>query len=257
MPSSKPISQEATSERVMDYAPKPIERDISRAAEEFIETRRRNLSSFQLSDLVANQAGIAEREKSDLDRRAENIALEKVREIQEPAYKQAYDLGLEEGRKNAFEEASKEIQDRVEKLDQMLTAMSKIKTDLLQQNEGQLIKAVYHLASIIARFEINGHDDRILGVLKQAVEHAQSDESVNVKLSKEDFDFLQTIKDFTKREFEFLKKIKLSPMSEIQPGGCIVETNFGTIDATVEERIQNLWAAIEPKLAKPKEKLEG
>jgi flagellar assembly protein FliH len=257
MPLSKSISKSDAVEKVLDHSPQPFEKRLSKSAEEFLEAKERVVRSFKLSELVASQVGIAEREKSMLDEKAENLALAKVREIQEPAYQQAYELGREEGRKSAFEEASKSILERLASLDELLKSLAAIKADLLTQNEGQLIKAVYHLASRIARFEIQGHDDRILGVLRQAVEHAQSHETVSVKLSKEDFDFLQTIKDFHKRELEFMKKVKLDPQTDIKPGGCIVETNFRTIDATLEERIQNLWTAIEVKIAKPKEKLES
>jgi len=254
---SKTLPKEITPEKVVDFTPKLIERDLTQAAQNFIESRQKNITAFRLSDLVASQAGIAEREKSALDQKAESLALEKVKEIQEPAYQQAYELGLEEGRKKAFEAAESDIGVRLQKLDELLISFTKIKEDMLHQSEGQIVKAVYELAIRIAKFEISQHDDRILGVIRQAVEHAQSQESVAVKLSKEDFDFLQTIKDYSKREMEFMKKIKLTPTNDIKSGGCIVETNYGVIDATVEERINNLWAAIESKIAKPKEKLEG
>jgi flagellar assembly protein FliH len=254
---SKPVPKEFTQTRVMEYAPKPIERDITQAAEQFIENRRRNLTSFKLSDLVASQSGIAEKERTALEQKAENIALERIREIQEPAYQQAYDLGIEEGRKSAFEQTSKDITERLVQLDQVLTSLTKMKSDLLQQNEGQIIRAVYRLAMRIARFEIKGHDDSILGIMKMAVEHAQSQEGVNVKLSQVDYDFVQTIKDFTKRDMEFMKKIKMVPSTEVAQGGCVVETNYGTVNAALDERIQNMWNALETKIAKPKEKLES
>lgn len=257
MHSSKMIKQEQAEEKILNFSPRPIERSLSKVAESFLEAKEKHLSSFKMSALVASQAGIAEVERTALEERAEVIALEKVKEIQEPAYQQAYDLGLEEGQRAAFEKASGEIKSRLDKIDELLISFNKIRQELLNQNEGYLIKTVYYLAEQIARFEIKGHDDRILGVLKQAVEHAQSQETVSVKLSKEDFDFLQTIKDFTKREFEFMKKVKLDHQAEIVPGGCVVETNFGTIDATIPERIQNLWNALEVKIPKTKEKIES
>lgn len=257
MHSSKTIPKIETPIKILEYSPRPFERNLSKAAEAFLETKEKNQNSFKLSELVASQAGIAERERSALEERAEHIALEKVKEIQEPAYQQAYDLGREEGRKSAFEEASQQIADRLTRVDELLTSLGKIKTELLTQNEGNLIRTVYHLATKIAQFEIKGHDDSILSVLRSAVELAQSQETVTVKVSKDDFDFLQTIKDFSKREMEFMKKVKMDPQEGIDSGGCIVETNFGTIDATVEERVQNLWSAIETKIQKPKEKLEG
>ncbi len=256
MPLSKTIFKENAAEKVLNFTPRPIERSLTKAAEDFLEFKEKS-SGFKLSDLVASQAGIAERERNILEAKAEQIALSKVKEIQEPAYQQAYELGLEEGRKSAFEKSTEEITQRLNQIDGLLTSLGKIKHDMLAQNEGQLIKTVYLLAVRIAQFEIQGHDDRIVGVLRQAVEHAQSQETVHVRLSQEDFNFLQTLKDFTKRDFEFMKKVKLDPQADIRPGGCVVETNFGTIDATIEERVQNLWNALEAKILPPKEKMES
>ena len=54
---------------------------------------------------------------------------------------------------------------------------------------------------------------------------------------------------------EFLKNVKLQAAPNIQPGGCIVETNYGVIDARIAERTSKLWDEISQTLPKVKSKV--
>lgn len=42
------------------------------------------------------------------------------------------------------------------------------------------------------------------------------------------------------------------PVPGIKSGGCVIETNYGEIDAQVEQRLEQLWASINPALPKVK-----
>ena len=50
-----------------------------------------------------------------------------------------------------------------------------------------------------------------------------------------------------------MKKVKLDPVENMSPGGCIITTNYGQIDARFEERVSKLWEGIEENLPRVKE----
>jgi len=241
---SKVVSSENTAGKVIDFVPRTLERHLSPQAEEYISQQQLKKSSFKLSHLIAGQVGIAQREKQVLDEEIQKVALEQLKAIQQEAYKEAYDLGLEEGRKTAYEENKGQIEEDLGKLDTLITNISNLKTLLLEQNEAHFLKSIFHIASRLAGFEIEKKDDRILGVLKQVLQSAQTDENVLVRLSEDDFKFIEKFKEVRKKEFDFIKKVKFEASSDIQNGGCVVETNYGTIDANVEERVQKAWSAL-------------
>jgi flagellar assembly protein FliH len=248
---SKSIIQESSTKgQVLEFEPQALEREISQVAQAFYQREKENKSGFRLSHLVANQSGIADKERADIEERVEKVALEKIKDIQEPAYKEAYAIGLEEGTRKAFEENKVDIQDRLEKLDTLLSSFGSMKKDLIEQNELYFVKTIHTLATKLAVSHIQEHQETIISVIRQAVDHAQSEENVVVRLSQDDFNFVEKFRDQTKKEFEFMKKLKMEVGSEIRPGGCIVETNYGTIDATVEERIKKLWEVLASKIPK-------
>lgn len=250
------VKQEDSVGSVLEYTPRTLERDLSVQAADYIQSKQYHTSRFKLSELVASQVGISELERASLESQVEKQAIEKIKSVQEAAYKEAYALGLEEGSKKAFSDNNKDILAKLQLLDDLLVTVGKMKMDILAQNEVHIMKLIYDLACRLALMEIDKNEARILPVIRHAVELAQSEENVVVRLSKADFDFIETFRESAKKDFEFVKKLKFEQSSEIRPGGCVVETNFGVIDAKMEERISKLWNTIEEKIPKQKDNVE-
>lgn len=231
---------------VMDYQPKKLAVAISAQAKNFIMSQPKETTvNFRISDLVAQQTGIQELEHQAVEKRIEQKALERLKEIQEDAYKEAYDLGMDEGRQKGFTEAKELIAQRLTHLNSIIEKLSRIKVDILQRNEIQIVDLLYHMASSVAMFEVQKNNERIIPVLKQAMESLQKDETMLIKVSDSDKESIEKLKEISGQEFEFLNRSKFESSVSIKPGGCIIETNYGLIDATLEERIAKLLRAIE------------
>lgn len=237
--------------QIVDYVPREFRGSMPASARSFMDSEAVRNSSFHLSPLVAEQTGLAEVARQTLEERIEGMALEKVNVIQEEAFKQAYDLGLTEGRDRAFSETTAEIKLHLTRLDQICASLEVLKKGLLMQNEAHIVRTVLELTKRLTYAEVGDRKDRILPVLREAIDTAQTDENVIVRLSPEDYDYLTTLKERAEKEFEFIKKLKLEKSPEISVGGCIVDTNYGRVDATIEERIGKLWDVVTEKIPKP------
>jgi flagellar assembly protein FliH len=248
MPSSKIVRTEGDDNIIYAYQPKEFPKSLSNEAIDFIEREIRAGSEFQLNELISSKAGVAERLKSSLEEKIEALALEKLREVEEAAYKEAYAIGLEEGAKKAYVDNTQDIKSRLENVSTVLKAIEESKKDLLIQNEAYMIKLVYLIASRIAMHEIQFNQELIVSVLREIVDASQGDENIVVKMSRSDFDFLENLKAKAGAEIDALRRIKLEPNEVIQQGGCILESNYGVINATVEKRVEKTWEAIQDKL---------
>jgi len=114
---------------------------------------------------------------------------------------------------------------------------------------------IFQIASRIAKTEVQGNQEAIIQILRDAIGLAQDEEQVNVHVSPAQFDFLEQLKAETGREFEFLKKINFQSNKEISDGGCVVETNYGEVDARIEQRIEQLWITLSESLHKVKDRI--
>lgn len=212
-------------------------------------------SDFRMNEAIRVQTGIDQFEQKSDEEKIEEAALDKLKEIQEAAYQEAYALGLQEGRNQAFESVSDEIAERMSHLDGLLNGIKELKKEMANFNEAHLVQLVFHMASRLAKTELNGNQEAIIQILRDAVGLSQDEENITVRVSQTQFDFLEELKKETGREFDFIKRIRFEPSPEVSDGGCIVETNYGEVDARIEQRIEQLWTALSENMPKTKDRI--
>ncbi|CAN5462390.1 hypothetical protein BH10BDE1_BH10BDE1_08210 [soil metagenome] len=237
--------------RVVEYTPREFPNRTSQVAVEFVKYQAGlENTDFKIDKIVSLTTGIAELEKISLAERVEVEALERLKQLQEEAYRQGYDLGRDEGQESAYREKSEELSENLKKIDRAMHTLEVLKTELVKQNEASLVTLVYQIASKVAMAELKEKPELILPVILEAAAGAQDEESIVIRLSHSDLDFLESTKERLGQEFEFIKRAKLEGTNEIQSGGCVIVTNFGQVDATIEKRLEKVWASVQQKLPK-------
>lgn len=249
------LKQDRVLEKVLEFRPPKFELGAPEQALEYLNKKKG--SDFRMNEAIRVQTGVKDIEAASHEEMIEQRVLERLKEVQETAYQEAYQLGLEEGRKEAFNKADLEIEENIQNLNQLIATIKNLKKDLLQFNEAHLIKLLFHMAERLAGFEIKQNPEAIVSVMKNAIELAQVDEEMTVQIAASQVEFLETLKKETKRELEFLSKVKLVGVDNIAEGGCVIETNYGEIDARIEERVKKLWETLAENLYTVKNKVSG
>ncbi|MCB0390665.1 MAG: hypothetical protein KDD58_05220 [Bdellovibrionales bacterium] len=242
------IEAEEAKQKVFEFVPKKFPIVISNVASGFISSQEGKASDFKLSELVAKQSGIAELQRREVESKVEAEALEKLKEIEEKAYKEAYQLGLIEGTEKAYTDYKEEFREKIESLDQLLKTFEGLKVELIEKNELQILQLLQLMASKIATDHVELNKDVIIKVIRKVIEDAQTEEDVIIKVSTEDYVFLESLRERQDKIVDFLKRVKIEPIDDIRSGGCILETTYGAIDSRLEQRLDKVWEAIESKM---------
>ncbi len=250
------LRKDAAENKVLEFVPQKFELGTPSQARNYLNAKKHG-SDFEMSDVIRVQTGIDQIEKIDEEEKIEGKALEKLKQIQEQAYQEAYQLGLDEGKKKGFTDFSGHIQENLDRLSDVIGHVEKLKESLMSFNESHLIKLMFHMASRLAHTHLENNNPLIVDIIKNSVNLAQDEEEIVVRVSAQQFDFLEQLKTENGREYDFLKKIKLEPSAEVSPGGCIVETNYGEVDARIEQRTKQLWEGLIDNMPKVKNKLVG
>src|SRR5690606_8461506 len=108
------------------------------------------------------------------------------------------------------------------------------------------------IASRIAMKEIAIDKEAIRTVLNQLLEEGQTTDEVIIRLSNEDFSFIEQLRETLRRPTDPLKRVRLEATDDVTSGGCLMETRFGTIDATVEERVSRVTESVYSKMPRHK-----
>ncbi len=250
------IKAEYAFQEILKFEPQRLESATAESMEDLVKAKDFN-EDFQIAEVVRNFTGLAEIEVKRIESEIEKRALEELKSVQEQAYSEAFDLGMSEGRRQAFVATSEEIERKLSDLDKLVSSIRDSKIHFLNSNENQLIKMVFYLATKVAMFEVSQKpQEAIQSVLRECINVTHSEETVRVIVAPEQLDFLESLQKERKRNLEFLKNVELAPQDGIQPGGCIIATNYSEVDARLEERINKLWEELRDSIPPLKDTIE-
>ena len=244
------IKADLATTSTFDYEARELSAAISESARQFVGTGHFQSPDFKISHLVAEQSGISQLESDAVQDQINARVLERLAEVQEKAYKEGFELGRTEGAERSFREAQAELAERLETFNALIARVETLKSRLLVDNEAELIRLLFLVASKVALRDITENSGAVLPVLTQVVAEMQSAEHVTVNISSTDLEFVETLRQQNDPRTEAFERVKFVVGETIQPGGCTIDTDYGSVDATLEERVARAWAALETRTPK-------
>ncbi len=241
------VKKEDADKLVFKHNPKFIRLQPSESANQFVNLQGGKSSDFQIADVVAQQTGISALKQKQVDEDVENKVLDKLKDIQESAYKAAYDMGIIEGNEKAFNEKQQDLQMRADRLDELFKNMDSHLVISARQSEAAIVKLIFHVAERIARRAVEQDPAPILEMLRNTIHDLQEAQRIVVQINPGDFKFIEDLRAKKEKSVEPLERVKFEINDRIMSGGCLIETDFGTIDATIEQRIERAWQALSAK----------
>lgn len=149
---------------------------------------------------------------------------------------QAHADGLKEGKRQAEEDFAKVS----EALAQALLATGPLRGRILQESEEDLLKLSVSIARTVLQRELSCDPWILASVVQGAVELASDAGEVVVRLSPADYQMVVQRPEFAVSPGE-KRRVSLKEDAALPPGGCLVETARGTLDAGVESQLDQIY----------------
>ncbi|MFH1624719.1 MAG: FliH/SctL family protein [Pseudomonadota bacterium] len=172
----------------------------------------------------------AREEANRLIREAKKKASDIEREAYEKAFDQGEKAGLEIGRKKA--------EPFIHSLHETLEGLNTLRQRIYERTEGELVRLTLATARSIIHREITGDKEVILDTIRAALKNVIGVGEIKIKINPFDIAFVREWKPKILSSIDGLKNITLEEDTSILQGGCIVETDFGDIDARIEKQIE-------------------
>lgn len=227
-----------------DYKPREFSSATSDVARSFVNEDAFRSPDFKISQLIAHQAGISQLESDAHQDKINAQVLARLKEVQEKAYEEGYELGLVEGTEKAFQEAKSALVLKIQTFEALLKRIEELKSQLLVDNEAELIRLVFLIARKMALRDLADNREAVKEILTSVLGETQVDERVVVRLSAEDLQYLEGLQEKSGQHIESLQRVKFVVDEKIKSGGCLIETEYGNVDATVEERVERTWQTL-------------
>jgi len=149
------------------------------------------------------------------------------KKLQEQAKEEGYQQGLSEFN---------------EQILQFELELKKIRHEMHKQILPLALKA----AKKIVGKQLELHPDTIVDIVLQALVPVTQSHRITIYVNKTDKETLESHKPQIKQIFEQLESLSIQERQDVSIGGCVIETETGIINATIE----NQWRALESAFEK-------
>lgn len=119
--------------------------------------------------------------------------------------------------------------------------LKKIRHETMQ---GVLPLALKAAKKIVAK-ELEAHPETIVDIVMQAIAPVTQNHRIKIFVNREDRERLEKEKPKIRAMLEQVESLSIQERPDISPGGCIIETEAGIINATIENQWRALEAAFE------------
>ncbi|MBR6153298.1 MAG: flagellar assembly protein FliH [Treponema sp.] len=189
----------------------------------------------------------AEKEASDVVAKAQaeaeqilKTAHDEEQRIFDKAQKDGFDKGHEEG----YQVGNQEAERLVERLHKMIEAVQDKRQDILNQTEGQIVDLVLLMTRKVVKIMSDNQKSVIMANVVQALKKVKGRGDVIIRVNMADVKLTTDhIKDFIS-QVENIRNISVVEDSSVDRGGCIIETDFGAIDARISSQLGELETKI-------------
>ena len=156
-----------------------------------------------------------------------------ARQEAERIKEEAKEQGMQEAKAQAQTEISDKIKEALETLNQAVKARKKI----IKDAEAEILRLALKAAEQIIRSEVSLHRDVCLNIVSEAINRVSDREQVIVRVNREDAEYIKKHKDRISGIVDGIRSFSILEDNQIEPGGCIIETNLGYIDARINTKL--------------------
>ena len=231
---------------------------ILKEAEEaaFKEVKRKTDEAQSMKRAAQDEA---ERIIAEAKQKAEEIENE-TRLSFEAERKEAEDRGREAGRESGYAEGKAEVERLIQLTQVVLERAQDKRSEILAETEQEIIDLVLLISRKVIKVISDNQRNVIISNVVQALRKVKAKGNIIIRVNMSDVKLAtEHIKDFIQL-LEGAKSIQVVEDSTVDSGGCIIETDFGEIDARISSQLAELETkilAISPIKSKIKSAIQG
>ena len=163
--------------------------------------------------------------------------LEKAREDAEEHHRQT----LEECKRLREEAQEEGFKEGLAQFNEQLLVFERSLRTIRLELQKEIIPIALKAAKKIVGAQLDLKPDTIVDIVLQALAPVMQNHRITIYVNKADKENLEAHKSTIKNVLEQVQVLSIQERADVAPGGCIIETESGIINSTIE----NQWRALE------------
>jgi flagellar assembly protein FliH len=186
-----------------------------------------------------NAEQLVERAKLEVERLIKEADM-RVNEIEHEAYTKGYDAGREVG----FKRGQSEVRRLIDRIGTIVGQAIDVREEIIAASEKQMVDMILMVARKVIKDEVAERKEVVLNNIREALKRIKDRDRVDIRVNFADLELTTAHKDELIKMMESLRKVNIYEDSRIDRGGCIIETDVGSIDARISTQLKEIEEAI-------------
>ncbi|QXG44013.1 flagellar assembly protein FliH [Borreliella burgdorferi] len=225
--------QELAKEEVQIESKRLIE-EAKAKANEVLEAAKQEADLLQ-KEAIYKKESIETESNAEIERLAREYE-EKLKTDLEIAIAKGREEGYSKGYESGFEDFDKVMR----KLHAIIASLIAERKGILESSSGQIVSLVMQIAIKVIKRITDSQKDIVLENVNEVLKRVKDKTQITIRVNLDDLDIVRHKKsDFISR-FDIIENLEIIEDPNIGKGGCIIETNFGEIDARISSQLDKI-----------------
>ena len=228
---------------------KDMRRKAADEAQRIIEDAKNQ--AFEIFKAKQNEVHImSEQAKVDASRIIQDANAEKERiqneseSIKEAAYKEGYAKGYDEGFEKSFADGNNDLTKLNEKLKKILAETINKRNEKIDTAEAQLIEVAILIAKRVVKMLTEKDKGIVIRNIQEALRRIKGRTKITIRVNIDDLEISARHKDEFYQMLDKIEGVTVLEDPNVDVGGCMIETDFGDIDARINTQLNEIETAI-------------
>ncbi|MFP4425281.1 MAG: flagellar assembly protein FliH [Spirochaetaceae bacterium] len=228
---------DAERERMISEAKQEAERIVHEAEERAFQEIKKKTEEAQGQKEEAEAE--ADRIKQAAEAEAARIEAE-ANQRAEGIERDAFDRGYAQGKEEGYRDGKAEADRVVERLHVVLNRAIERRNEIIEESESQVVTLVLSIAKKVIKVISENQKNVVMNNVIQSLRKLKSKSDVIIRVNLADLKTVSQHKEEIIKSIERVGNITVAEDTTVDPGGAIVETDFGEIDARISSQLREI-----------------
>ncbi|AHH03265.1 Flagellar assembly protein fliH [Borrelia nietonii YOR] len=224
-----------------ELAKKEMDIEFARLLEEAKEQANKIVS------LANERAEALQKEAEDKKGAVEiesNLKVEKIVKEHEERLRRELEAetakGRNEGYDAGFKKGCEDFDKVLGKLNSMISALVAKRKEIFESSEEHIMNLVMQIAVKVVKKIIDSQKGVVIENVNEALKKIKSKTNIIIRVNLDDIDVVSHQKQEFISKFDFIENLEVVEDVNIGKGGCVIETDFGEIDARISSQLDRI-----------------
>jgi len=159
----------------------------------------------------------------------------------------------EQGLARGMQAAEEAYRAKLARLDALADSLQRERQDFFDRVEPEVVRLSVSIAEKILARELELRPDAVVDMVRSAVKRLRDREQLRVSVSPRDFEQVRSARDDLIGAIDGVRSLEVVEDRRVDPGGCVIESQNGTLDARVKTQLDQLSSVLEGAMPDPQE----